>query len=67
MSEPEAMLDDYERLQVLGITENSNEENDIDDETMSGKVQFVCSVRLTMPLLFKVMTTPFAIHHLIFQ
>lgn len=39
MSEPEAMLDEYERLHLFQITDNANEENDIDDETMSGMLQ----------------------------
>lgn len=37
MSEPEGYNDDENRNTTTGITEeNSNDENDVDDETMSG-------------------------------
>lgn len=38
LSEPEIFLDECERPETnLIIEENSNDENDVDDETMSGK------------------------------
>lgn len=32
-------MDEHERLYPFPITDNANEENDIDDETMSGMLQ----------------------------
>jgi tripartite motif-containing protein 37 len=50
MSEPEGYNDDCEnRNTTIGtIEENSNDENDVDDETMSGKHTYFISFELTL-------------------
>lgn len=46
-SELEAFAD--ETNTTIHVDENSNEENDVDDETMSGKLEFTVSFILFIP------------------
>lgn len=50
MSEPEGYNDDCENHNTtVGTTEeNSNDENDVDDETMSGKLTYLIGFELTL-------------------